>query len=194
MLSDGSTPANPYAPPKAEVEDLVAPADRGAEPYMLPCSPVKLFILSATTFNLFLIYWFWKNFRYEQGRNPEIWPVLRTIFSGIFFYTLARSALDEAETRGILARYSPGLLTVLLWAASIGTRVLPDIVAIVVVFVLALIVMPVQLTVNRINRHINPALERSERFRVWEIVIAVPGGLLLLLAIIAILFLPDAGV
>ena len=192
MLSDDTTPSNPYAPPKAEVEDLPAAADRGSEPYMLPCSPVKLFILSATTFNLYLIYWFWKNFTYEKGRNPEIWPVLRTIFSGIFFYTLARGALDEADSRGIRASYSPGLLTALLWGASIGTRFLPDIVAIVAVFMLALILMPVQLVVNRINRHINPALERSERFRMWEIVVAVPGGLLLLLAIIGVLFLPAA--
>ena len=194
MLNDDSTPANPYAPPKAEVEDMLAPADRAGEPYMLPCSPVKLFILSATTFNLFLIYWFWKNFRYEQGRHPETWPVLRTIFSGIFFYTLARGALDEAESRGIRARYSPGLLTALLWGTSIGTHFLPDIVAIVAVFLLAVIVMPVQVTVNQINRHVNPVLGRNERFRVWEILIAVPGGLLLLLAIITILFLPDAGV
>ena len=195
MLTDDSALANPYAPPKAEVHDVASSADRdGGEPYLLPCSPVKLFILSATTFNLYLIYWFWRNFRYEQGRNPETWPVLRTIFSGIFFYTLARSALDEAATRGIPARYSPGLLTALLWGASIGTRFLPDLVAIVAVFLLALIVMPVQLTVNRINHHINPALQRAERFGVWEIVIAVPGGLLLLLAIIGILFLPDASV
>jgi hypothetical protein len=54
--------------------------------------------------------------------------------------------------------------------------------------------MPVQLAVNEINRHINPALQRAEGFRVWEIVIAVPGGLLLLLAIVGILFLPDVGV
>ena len=194
MLSDDSTLANPYAPPKADVEDMLAAADRGVEPYMLPCSPVKLFVLSATTFNLYLIYWFWKNFKYEQGRNPEIWPVLRTIFSGIFFYTLARGALDEADSRGIRASYSPALLTALLWGTSIGTRFLPDIVAIVAVFLLALIVMPVQLVVNRINRHINPSLERAERFRIWEIVIAIPGGLLLLLAIVGLLFLPDAGV
>ena len=194
MLSDDSTVVNPYAPPKADVEDLPAFADRGVEPYMLPCSPVKLFVLSATTFNLYLIYWFWKNFKYEQGRNPEIWPVLRTIFSGIFFYTLARGALDEADSRGIRASYSPALLTALLWGTSIGTRFLPDIVAIVAVFLLALIVMPVQLVVNRINRHINPSLERAERFRIWEIVIAIPGGLLLLLAIVGLLFLPDAGV
>ena len=189
MLTEDSAAANPYAPPKAEVDDLPARAEGGGEPYMLPCSPVKLFILSAATFNLYLIYWFWKNFRYEQGRNPEIWPVVRTIFSGIFFYTLARSTLDEADTRGIRARYSPALLTALLWGASIGTRVLPDIVAIVVVFLLALIVMPVQLTVNRINRHINPALQRAERFRVWEIVLAIPGGLLLLIALLGLLLL-----
>jgi hypothetical protein len=194
MLTDDSTLANPYAPPKAEVADLPSSADRGGDAYMMPCSPAKLFILSATTFNLYLIYWFWRNFKYEQGRNPEIWPVLRTIFSGIFFYTLARSALDEADTRGIRARYSPGLLTALLWGTSIGTRFLPDLLAIFAVFLLALIVMPVQVTVNRINRDVNPALQRAERFRVWEMVLALPGGLLLLLALIGILFLADAGV
>ncbi|HET9269312.1 MAG TPA: hypothetical protein VFO31_14155 [Vicinamibacterales bacterium] len=194
MLSDDSTLANPYAPPRAEVEDMLAAADGGSEPYMLPCSPVKLVVLSTTTFNVYLIYWFWKNFRYEQGRNPEIWPVLRTIFSGIFFYTLARSALDEAESRGIRARYSPVLLTALFLGTGIGTRFLPDIVPIVAIFLLALIVMPVQLVVNRINRHINPLLARGERFRIWEIVIAVPGGLLLLFAIVGLLFLPDTGV
>ena len=195
MLTDDSTPANPYAPPKAEVEDVIGTADQdGGEPYMLPCSPVKLFILSVCTFNIYLLYWFWKNFRFEQRRNPEIWPVLRTIFSGIFFYTLARGALEEAESRGIRARYSPVLLTALLLGTSIGTRFLPDIVPIVAVLLLALIVMPVQLVVNRINRHINPSLARGEGFRIWEIVIAVPGGLLLLFAIVGLLFLPDAGV
>ena len=194
MLSDDNTLANPYAPPKAEVEDVSASADRGGEPYLMPCSPAKLFILSATTFNLYLIYWFWRNFRYEQSRNPEIWPVLRTIFSGIFFYTLARSALDEADTRGIRARYSPGLLTALLWGASLGTRFLPDVLAFLAVFVLALVVMPVQVTINRVNRDINPALQRAERFRAWEILLCFPGGVLLLLALIGILFLADAGV
>jgi len=191
MPSDDSTLANPYAPPKAAVEDMPAAADRGGEPYMLPCSPAKLFILSAATFNLYLIYWFWKNFTFEQRRNPEIWPVLRTILSGIFFYTLARSALDEAETRGIAARYSPGLLTAVLWGASIATRVTPDVVALGVVVLFSLILMPVQRTVNRINRDIDPALQQAERFRVWQIVLCVPGGLLLLFALIGTLFPPE---
>ena len=191
MLSGDSTPANPYAPPKAEVEDLIGTTDQDSgEPYLLPCSPAKLLILSVCTFNIYLLYWFWKNFRYERRRNPEIWPVLRTIFSGIFFYSLARGALDEADSRGVPARYSPAILTAVLWAAAIGSRLLPEVMS-PLIFLYALILMPVQLTVNRINRHINPALSRAEQFRVVEIVVAVPGGLFALLAIYALLFLPE---
>ena len=191
MLSGDSTPANPYAPPKAEVEDLIETADQGrGEPYLLPCAPAKLFILSVCTFNIYLLYWFWKNFRYEKRRNPEIWPVLRTIFSGIFFYSLARGALDEADSRGVPARYSPALLTAVLWGAAIASRLLPDVLS-PLIFLYSLILMPVQLTVNRINRQINPALSRAERFRVVEIVVAVPGGLFALLAIYGLLFLPE---
>jgi hypothetical protein len=181
MLTDDQAIANPYAPPTAPLEGVPA-SSADAQPYMLPCSTLKLLLLSAATFNLYLIYWFWKNFRHEQRRNPEISAVLRTIFSGIFFYTLARSAADEADTRGLPARYSSGVLTAALWVAAIVSNQLPDPWSLLV-FLFALILVPVQRTVNRINRDIDPALGDAERFRGWEIALVVPGGLLLLLAI-----------
>ena len=191
MQTDDRTAANPYAPPTAELDGVPGIPDEDREqPYLMPCSTLKLLVLSAATFNLYLLYWFWKNFRHEQRRNREISVVLRTIFSGIFFYTLARGASDEADSRGIPAGYSPAVLTGLLWMAVVASRVLPDPWSLVI-FAYSVVLVPVQRTINRINRDIDPGLGAAERFRGWEIAIAALGGLLLLMAVLGSMIEPE---
>ncbi len=176
---------NPYAPPQARVEMYEAPVT-DTEAFLMPCSAVKLVVLSVTTFNLYLIYWFWKNFRFEQRRNPEISPILRTIFSGFFFYSLARGTHDEADARGMSAGYSPAVLTGLLWGVAIGSRVLEDNWALMGLLI-AFVAVPVQRAINRINAIVAPQVRASEGFSKKEIALAVPGALLLSLGLLGLL-------
>jgi len=179
-MTDTRVVSNPYAPPTAQLEKAEAAREQA---YLMPCSPLKLVVLSVATFNLYLLYWFWKNFRYEQRRNPEISVVLRTIFSGLFVYSLARGALDEAETRGISAGYSPALLAGMFVGLAILSWALPSGLDFVV-FLMPLTLVPVQRTVNRINHDVDPALGKAGGFSGKEIALAVPGSLLVLLALV----------
>ena len=111
---------------------------------------------------------------FRRAADDLQWPL---------FYSLARGALDEAETRGIPAGYSPALLAGLFVGLAILSRALPSGLDLVV-FLMPLVLVPVQRTVNRINHDIDPALRKAGGFSGKEIALAVPGSLLVLLALI----------
>ena len=178
---------NPYAPPGAMVAD-VFPADDVAiarEPFFYPCSRAKLLVLSAMSFGFYTVWWFWSQWRAESPHEGRGMAALKTIFSGFFFYSLARQAKEEAEKREIACRYSPALLTALIWGVTIVTRFSPDGVKLMAGLLVTLPLLPVQGAINRINL---TAWQQTPRgWRWWEITLAVVLGLFWSLIVIGLL-------
>ena len=73
-----------YAPPEAAVEVQAA---EEAEFYVV--SPKKFFLLSFMTLNLYIVYWFYRNWKVIKLRTGEsMWPPMRGLFYIFFTHSL----------------------------------------------------------------------------------------------------------
>jgi hypothetical protein len=159
-----------------------------AAPYFNPCSAFKLALLTTLTSTFYLPYWVWKHWSIEKTRDAEISPLLRTIFGGIFFYSLARQVKDECDIRDVRCRYSPAILTGLMWAIGFASTLGGA--SRWLAFFIWIPLMPVQLAINRINRIVAPASVAREGFSKKEIVLAMPLALFWALALIGLMLPP----
>src|SRR5690242_5728631 len=91
---------NPYAPPKAAVDD-VAPAINTGEPVFFPVSRKKLIVLLIVTLTLYQLVWFYKNWAYVRKGGESVIPILRTIFSVLFCYSLFDRIRKHGAASGI---------------------------------------------------------------------------------------------
>ena len=162
-------------------------AARQPEPFFYPVSLFKLAFLGATSFGFYLIWWMWSQWRAEAPKDGRWSAALKTFFSGFFFYSMARQVKEEAEKYGVTCRYSPAVLTGVVWATAIGLRVLPDTGAALLVLLLPVPFIPVQSAINRVNA--TTSGDRPRSWKWWESAIAISLGLLWLLIIVG-LFLP----
>ena len=181
---------NPYAPPAAAVADLAPPDDLSTQPPFFAVSVTKLVIMSACTFNLYEIYWFYRQWRRIADReNDLIWPLARAIFGIIFCYSCFGRIRDyDADTRtgstlaaGPLA--TAWIVTTLLWR-------LPDPYWWISMFAF-LFLVPVQVHVNKLNAASSPLHDRNARLTAWNWLAVVFGGLVVILALSSP-FLPEA--
>jgi len=181
---------NRYAPPTAIVADVLPAEELGVErePFFYPCSRVKLVALAAASFGLYTIWWFWSQWRAEAPNDGRGMAALKTIFSGFFFYSMARQAKEEAEKHEVICRYSPAILTAVIWAIAIGTRFSSDTVKMTAGLWVALPLIPVQGVINRINTTARHEVPRGWRW--WEVTIAAVFGLFWALIVIGLLLSP----
>ena len=98
---------NPYAPPKAEVADIV-PGGPTMEPIFFAVSRKKLIVLLIVTFTLYQLVWFYKNWALERRRGESVLPLARTIFAVFFCYSLFDRVRKRAARAGV--ELSAGLL------------------------------------------------------------------------------------
>jgi hypothetical protein len=93
------------------------------EPAYHHVSVVKFIIYSICSFGLYLIYWFYKNWRYVRDRDgSDIRPAWRAIFSPIWCFHLAK---DVAATHGNANTALIGLVPIAYLAALLSQR-LPE--------------------------------------------------------------------
>jgi hypothetical protein len=99
---------------------------KGTSLYFYAVSPSKFAIMTVTTFGLYPIFWFAKNFiLIKEQEKSQIWPIARAIF-GIFFYSeLARKALISAKKNSYGGIYDPTTLAILFFLTNIIYRA-PD--------------------------------------------------------------------
>src|SRR5215471_12386752 len=101
---------NPFAAPKAAVQDIEAPLGQRAEPPFFPASMTKVLVLSLCTLGFYEYYWFYKNWRLIRDRGEDVSPVWRTIFTLFFCYSL----FDRVR------KYNPELSSGTLQAGSLA--------------------------------------------------------------------------
>lgn len=169
---------NPFAPLPVETP----PVSEGQPPWFA-IGPVKLMILSVCTFNLYLVYWNYKQWScYKKARGANIIPLGRAFFQ-IFF---VRALFREIRNTG-----SPTLSADALGGLYILIQILDRIAARMDVgvfgmvgFLLSLVVVPVQQEINRQIIANDPGANLNSSFKVGDIVIILMGSAFFMLIII----------
>ena len=178
-------PLNPYAPPQARVEEQ--PSSTAT---YFSVTPLKLTVMSLTTFNFYLLFWFYWNFRAAREiTGDKLSPVWRAIFYVFTSYSLfTRIRARAADVEGVKL-FPAGALAIAVLVLAMTWR-LPDPFGLVT-FLAFVPLLPVQATVNEINAKTAPDKDRNGRFRGWNFVALGLGGLLFVLAIVGS-FMPQS--
>jgi hypothetical protein len=171
---------NPYATPRAEVADATA---AGAQPVFFPVSLLKLTLMSLATLGLYEIYWFYKNWKcVQQNFGDKVNAPIRALFYPLVAYPLFKRIREHAQKTKGDNTLQAGLLASAIFALAALWR-LPDPWWMVSLFSF-LPLLPVQSTVNEINRKLAPQAGTNTSFSGWNIAGLVLGGILLVLSLV----------
>jgi hypothetical protein len=170
---------NPYAAPKAEVAD---PSTRMA-PVFFPVSLLKLTLMSLATLGLYEVYWFYKNWKcVRRNDGDKVNAPIRALFYPLMSYYLFQRIRGHADKAQVGPRLQAGLLATTIFVLAALWR-LPD--PWWLVSLLGFLpLLPVQSTVNEINRKLAPQAGINGRFSGWNVAGLVVGGILLLMSLI----------
>jgi hypothetical protein len=176
---------NPYAAPKSRVDDLTAPAE--ARPAFFAVGLPKLAIMSLFTFGIYEIYWFYQNWRAVQRLTGEkLNAPIRAFFYPLTAYSLFRRIRQQAQRLQVDVTIKAGALAASLFVLTALWR-LPD--PYWLVSLLGFLpLLSVQSEVGKINRTVAPGADLNSRFRAWNVLAIVIGGLLFILVIVGSFF------
>ncbi|MEL7537761.1 MAG: hypothetical protein AAFZ58_13195 [Pseudomonadota bacterium] len=88
---------NIYAPPESDV-DFEAAASDGVQFYVV--SVRKFLLLAIMTMNLYVVYWFWRNWRdVRDSTGDDLWPIPRAIFYIFFTHSLFGLVDDKVKEK-----------------------------------------------------------------------------------------------
>lgn len=181
LETPGSGNINPYAAPRSRVDDPAASPT--AEPAFFPVSLLKLVLMSLATFNLYGVYWFYKNWKCVQRLDDATLNApIRAFFYPVTSYWLFRRIREHADAEGVGGSLQAGLLAIGVFALAALWR-LPDPYWLVT-FLGVVPLLPVQSVVNKVNRKIAPGADTNSRLGGWNIAVLAVGGLLFVLAVI----------
>lgn len=172
---------NPYSPPTANLE---APPRNDGGFFVVGIR--KMLVLWLTTFGLYSVYWFYKNWQYVKETTGGGYPILGAIFNALSGFWLFKHISKAADDAGIES-FNPNNSATLYFVANLLSR-LPDpfwIIALIAIVPL----VNIQKVVNQLNAG-KPAEDMNTTLTGANWAVVVIGSLFWLLAIIA-LFLPD---
>ena len=170
----GASTFNPYAAPAAAVAD--AETTRG-EAIFFPVSLLKLSLMSLVTLGVYNLYWFYKNWKSVQKLGDSVNAPVRALFYTLTSYWLFKKIQEQAERAQLDGNLQAGLLALTLFVIGSLWR-LPD-PWWVVGLGSFLPLLPVQSTVNALNRKLAPQADVNSRFGGWNIAALIAGGILL---------------
>ncbi len=101
----------------------VSPHNNDAEFFSIP--PLRLFLLSVVTFNLYNVYWFykqWKAVKYKE--KSRIYPFWRAWFDIFFALSLFKRVSSKAHEYGYFERFSFMFLGISYILLTLTDRVL----------------------------------------------------------------------
>jgi hypothetical protein len=174
---------DPYVPPKSNV---ATPAKSTHEAYFFTTSTLKLAVMSISTFGLYELYWFYKNWVLIKERTGQnIMPFGRAIFAPFWAYSCFKHIKIAADENAVPESLSIGVLATayfLLYAILL----LPDPYWLVSTFTFVLLI-PANGVALRVNKQVAPNFENNDNFSGWNWLAFVIGGMLLVLSIVSIL-------
>jgi hypothetical protein len=154
------------------------PMLRNYGPVFFPVSLSKFVIMSLGSLGIYHVSWIYWNWRHERDRAGErLSPFWRTFFAPLWLHSLFHRVKQTADQTSVENHWSVGVLTVTtigLWLCSLLS--MPWALLSLVAFLPA---VPVQRTVNEVNRKNAPGASRNERLSRWNLVLVAIGLLLL---------------
>ncbi len=171
------------------------------EPEFMTVAENRFWILTITSFGLYELYWFYKNWKaVKLASRPDIWPVARAFFAVFFVHDLFNLVADLGKKHGYTNLAKPGTLATIyivylvvsnLWnkAPPLGALDFP----IMVISVLApvFIIWPVQAAINEINASKGTSQKLIRPYTGGELTVIVIGSILLIFSTLGFL-LPDS--
>lgn len=180
---------SPYAPPATDIyappaADISVP--HAAEAQYFTVGALKFTLMSITTFGLYPIYWFYRNWKLIRDRHElSIWPFWRAVFAPLWTFSMGRIMVDEGKERGIALDLSYSLLGVLYLLMNVMTR-LPD--PWWLISILSFVpLLPFDSTARLLNGNGTLAPPNYGRLTVWNIAWIVLGTLFLLLVFLGLM-------
>ena len=158
--------------------------------YFFDVSVLKLIVMSTVTFNLYQIYWFYRNWRIAKERGEDVIPFLRAIFAVLFAYPLFKDIRERGRSASLVLLPSAGALAFLYFILQATWR-LPDplwLLGFVTVLPLAI----VQRDIAKLHATLGLDPRINDSFTWKNILGIVVGGLWLLLALVGT-FLVEPG-
>jgi hypothetical protein len=181
---------NPYEPPTAVVADITPLEEVAAESPFFAVSVAKLAVMSVFTFNLYQVYWFYKNWQRIAERERIVWPLARAIFAVFYCYPCFARIRDHEGVSQLDSRLHALPLAIGFIATNLTWR-LPDPWGWISLLSF-LFLLPIQSHVNRLNALASPSHDRNNRFSGWNWATVVISGGIMLLAIAAVFLDPEA--
>ncbi|MFK5975647.1 MAG: hypothetical protein QM493_03970 [Sulfurovum sp.] len=125
------------------------------EAIFYPISLTKLLTLSILSFNIYLFYWFYRNYIYQKKRdNSSIMPVARGIFYSFWYYPIYASLEEDSKRRfdenRVLLKPLAILFAILFFASEIISSK-EGIISLVAVIITPLFLIPLANYINYIN-------------------------------------------
>lgn len=142
----------------------------------------KLIVMSVTTLSMYQIYWFYKNFqRVNQRSGGGGSPFWRAIAAPLTAHGLFAHVRTDAQSRFISVSWSSAGLAVIYFCLTLicffdypwWTLALGSVFALV----------PVQATMDEVNRKVAPSAARDERYSAANAAVIVGGVALTILAL-----------
>lgn len=163
--------------------DQSPPRSQTSEANTFYAVPVwKFLVLSVISAGLYPLYWFWYNWKLIRDQEKkEYSPILRALFSFLYFSDLARTVLRAAQAKQYPETYNP---TLLAWGyfigliASFSGHVLGAIIAIMGF----LTIIPVIRAMSYVNSHTEGSAVQI-KFTIAELIVTGVGILIWILNI-----------
>jgi len=152
---------NPYQSPAAEIID---PGKTTENQLYYVVSVTKMLVLAIITFNLYLVYWFYRHWKAQEPYvDGRIYPVMRGLFSIFFTVSLFQRISEDLDRRNLEKSWRSGGLAAAYIVLSVISNVLEsfsrnsesfnlaDGIGWVMVIVIPLVLVPVQRRANLVS-------------------------------------------
>ena len=165
---------------------VASPSPEAGQPRYFAVSAPKFVVMSLASFGIYGLYWLYQNWVLERRHTGEdLSPLWRTFFSVIWIYSLLRRIRDTAGAAQVLP----------IWTASVTAAAyvllncalfLPDPYWLGSLLVVVPLV-PVQLTVNRLNALLSPETPKNDSYSGKNLVLIVVGVIFYIIVILGMM-------
>ena len=154
-----------------------------AQPLFFPVSVFKFLVMSTFTLGFYDIYWFYQNWKmYKARTQKDVSPIWRAIFGFFFCPALFERIREEAEPRGV----ATAVPSIILWGIWLVLRLIgktPEPFCFLEILA-PLIFVPIQLSVNKLNRIVAPKHDPNSQFDGLSFIVLLFGCLLCLFLVL----------
>lgn len=168
---------NPYQAPEAE---LVSPTEEQGEPPYFVVSETKFLVMAVITFNLYLVYWFYRHWKAQQPHiDKKIIPAARGLFAIFFVAQLFKNIAADWKKKVPEGSWNHSVSAVAYIAITIISNLIDrffaqseelgwvDWISFLSVFAVAALLLPVQKRINLVCNDVNGSTNASFSWANW---------------------------